>query len=61
MFQIYLTKKHDVFVQRPKRGSFILDESKSNIAFRWVNREFNLMFALSSDKDQEKIRFTQCK
>ena len=29
-------------------------ESESDIAYRWVHKESNLMFALSSDKDQRK-------
>ena len=34
-----------------------LSESKSDITSRWVQREFNLMFRLGSDKDQRKNRF----
>ena len=29
----------------------------SDVASRWVHRESNLLFTLSSDKDQRKIRF----
>ena len=36
---------------------FLLQESESVVAFRWVYREFNLMFTLSSDKDQRKNCF----
>ena len=32
-----------------------LYKSESNIAFEWIHRESNLMFTLSSDKDQKKI------
>ena len=31
------------------------DESESDIASRWVQKESNLMFTLSSIKDQRKI------
>ena len=37
-------------------------ESKTDIASRWIHRESNLMFTLSSDKDQsKKFAFPQCK
>ena len=29
-------------------------ETESDIAFRWIHRESNIMFTLSSDKDQIK-------
>ena len=32
-------------------------ESESDMASRWVHRESNLMFTLSSDKIKEKTRF----
>ena len=40
--------------------------SENDIAFRWVQREFNLTFTLSSDKDQTKefafaFAFADCK
>ena len=39
------------------RVRLYLHESESDIASIWIPRESNLMFTLSSDKDQRKIRF----
>ena len=41
-------------VNRILEGSFILDGSESDIASRWVQRKFHIMFKLSSDRDQRK-------
>ena len=39
-------------------ATITLSESKIDIASRWVNREYNLMFTVSSNKDQKtEIRF----
>ena len=38
------------------KGSLSFEQSESDISSRSVHRQFNLMFTLSSDKDQEKNR-----
>ena len=40
------------YVHAMLRVSLYCSESESNITSRWVHRESNLMFTLSSDKDQ---------
>ena len=42
------------YVHAMLRVSLYCSESESDIAFRWVHRESNLMFILSSDKDQRE-------
>ena len=38
---------------------FTLRESKSNIDFRWVHRESNLMLALSTNEDQRECSLSR--
>ena len=54
MYLLSLTGLQEESASHQTHCKFILDESESDIASRWVHKESNLLFTMGSERDQRK-------